>query len=235
MWITLLILQLIAHVLADFTFQPQQWCEKKDKKILSKEHLYHVIIVFGLSWLCSVQLSFWWAALTIAAIHFLFDILKSVLSGRQKFARSLFFIDQALHFGTVVAVVWWFSNVRTITFPVEFAPHKLWVVLSFLLCAKPANIMIREVLKSFEISISDPADKNELMNAGKLIGSLERLISLALILVNQWAAVGFMIAAKSLLRFRDTATARTEYLLIGTLLSFGIAILLGIACRFFVG
>ena len=69
------------------------------------------------------------------------------------------------------------------------------------------------------------------MNAGKLIGTLERVISLALILVDQFAAVGFIIAAKSLLRFRDTATARTEYLLIGTLLSFGIVILLGIICK----
>ena len=234
MWITLLILQLIAHVLADFTFQPQQWCEKKDRKILSREHLYHVLIVFGLSWLFSLQITFWWAALMIAVIHLLLDMLKSILSVRQKFTHSLFFVDQSLHLMTVVVVIYWFSNVQIITFPVEFALYKLFVVMSFLMCTKPANIMIREVLKSFEIPISGPADKNELMHAGKLIGSLERLISLALILVNQWAAVGFMIAAKSLLRFRDTATARTEYLLIGTLLSFGIAILLGIACRFFV-
>jgi hypothetical protein len=53
-----------------------------------------------------------------------------------------------------------------------------------------------------------------------------------LIAVNQFAAVGFIIAAKSILRFRDTDIAKTEYLLIGSLLSFGIAILLGIAYHF---
>ena len=236
--LTLLILQFIAHVLADFIFQPQQWCEKKDEKIFSTVHLYHTLIVFGLSWLCSMQLAFWWAALVIATVHFLFDILKSILSKRQKLVRYLFFADQTLHLAVIVMVIcWWFSTVQTIItvqtigLPDMIEPHRLLVILSFLLCTKPANIVIREILKSFEISVSDPADTNELLNAGKLIGSLERIISLTLILANQFAAVGFIIAAKSLLRFRDTATARTEYLLIGTLLSFGIAILLGIACR----
>ena len=228
--ITLLILQLIAHVLADFTFQPQQWCERKDNKIFSRVHLYHIIIVFGLSWLCSMQLAFWWAALTIALIHFLFDILKSILSGRQKLARFLFFVDQTLHLTAVLIVTYWYSSVHIVEFPVEMTPRMALIVLSFLLCTKPANIIIREILKSFEIPVSDTADTNELMNAGKLIGALERIISLALILIDQFAAVGFIIAAKSLLRFRDTATARTEYLLIGTLLSFGMAILLGIIC-----
>jgi len=231
MWMKLLILQVIAHVLADFIFQPQRWCEKKDKKICSMVHLYHILIVFGFSWLCSMQTAFWWAALAIAAAHFLLDILKSLLSGQQKLVRYLFFADQTFHLTVIAIVTHWFSVVHNIEFPDVITFHGALVVLSFLLCTKPANIIIREILKTFEIPVSDPADTNELMNAGKLIGTLERIISLTLILVNQFAAVGFIIAAKSLLRFRDTATARTEYLLIGTLLSFGMAILLGIACR----
>ena len=232
MFLTLLIIQLIAHFLADFTFQPQRWCEKKDKKVCSWEHLYHIVILFGLSWFCSMQVSFWWASLVIVSVHFLIDMLKSILSCRQKLDAYLFFVDQILHLTVIVTVTFWFSTVQTIEFPVKITSHQAFIVLSFLLCTKPANIIIREVLKSFEIPVSGSADKNELLHAGKLIGVLERIISLTLILINQFAAVGFIIAAKSLLRFRDTATARTEYLLIGTLLSFGIAILLGVACRF---
>ncbi|MDR1170850.1 MAG: DUF3307 domain-containing protein [Bacteroidales bacterium] len=232
MFVTLLILQLIAHVLADFTFQPQRWCNRKDETLYSTEHLLHFVIVFVLSWLCSMQTSFWCAALVIAVLHFFFDMLKGILSRREKLPYAIFFIDQSFHLLTVVAVVYWFSETQTITFPFEIGSQQVWIVFSFLFCVKPANIVIREVLKTFEIPVSEPADKNELMNAGKLIGVLERIISLALILIDQFAAVGFIIAAKSLLRFRDTATARTEYLLIGTLLSFGIAILLGIFCRY---
>jgi len=47
-----------------------------------------------------------------------------------------------------------------------------------------------------------------------------------LILVNQFSAVGLIIAAKSILRFKSTE--KNEYILVGTLLSFGIAVLLGI-------
>ena len=74
-----------------------------------------------------------------------------------------------------------------------------------------------------------PMNENTLLKAGRIIGSLERAISFILIAFNQFAAVGFIIAAKSILRFRDLDTAKTEYVLIGSLLSFGIAILFGIA------
>ncbi len=59
-----------------------------------------------------------------------------------------------------------------------------------------------------------------------LIGLMERFLVLALILVRQYSAVGLIIAAKSILRFRDNK--KNEYVLVGTLLSFGIATLLGI-------
>jgi hypothetical protein len=47
-------------------------------------------------------------------------------------------------------------------------------------------------------------------------------------LLGTYEALGFLIAAKSLLRFQETDTKRTEYVLIGTLLSFGVAVLLGV-------
>ncbi len=42
---------------------------------------------------------------------------------------------------------------------------------------------------------------------------------------------GFLLAAKSLLRFRETDTVKSEYVLVGTLLSFGIAILVGVGVK----
>ena len=47
-------------------------------------------------------------------------------------------------------------------------------------------------------------------------------------LLGTYEALGFLIAAKSLLRFQETDTKRTEYVLIGTLISFGVAVLLGV-------
>jgi hypothetical protein len=83
----------------------------------------------------------------------------------------------------------------------------------------------KEILNVFEIHYNDT---NDLPNAGKLIGIIERFLVLTFILLNQYAAVGFLIAAKSILRFKPDETLKTEYVLIGTMLSFGIAIAIGV-------
>jgi hypothetical protein len=75
--------------------------------------------------------------------------------------------------------------------------------------------------------------ENSLANAGKWIGILERVIVLILVILNQYSAIGLVIAAKSVLRFneKDRQEAKTEYVLIGTLLSIGLAILTGLLVK----
>ena len=74
-------------------------------------------------------------------------------------------------------------------------------------------------------SLSEDAS---LPQAGQYIGMLERLFVFGFIALNQWQAIGFLLAAKSVFRFSDLSRAKdrqlTEYILIGTLLSFGLAI-----------
>ena len=71
-----------------------------------------------------------------------------------------------------------------------------------------------------------------LQNAGNYIGILERIFVVTFILLNEFEAIGFLLAAKSIFRFGDLKKVKdrklTEYVLIGTLLSFGIAILVGL-------
>jgi len=59
----------------------------------------------------------------------------------------------------------------------------------------------------------------------KEIGIVERFLALALIIMGQYEAVGLIIAAKSILRF--SGTQKSEYILVGTLISFGIAAFAG--------
>lgn len=49
------------------------------------------------------------------------------------------------------------------------------------------------------------------------------------VLIGQYEAIGFIIVARSLLRFKDTDTAKTEYVLARILLSFGIALVCSLA------
>ena len=77
--------------------------------------------------------------------------------------------------------------------------------------------------------------EKSLPNAGKYIGILERLLVFIFVVTGHWEAIGFLVAAKSVFRFGDLKDSRdrklTEYILIGTLLSFGIAIIVGIIVR----
>jgi len=67
---------------------------------------------------------------------------------------------------------------------------------------------------------------------GKYIGILERSFVFGFILLDQWSAIGFLLTAKSVFRFGDLSKDKnwqlTEYVLLGTLLSFGIAIIIAL-------
>lgn len=82
-------------------------------------------------------------------------------------------------------------------------------------------------MSNWSKSLNDNNDAS-LASAGKYIGILERLFIFTFILTGNWGAIGFLLAAKSVFRFGDLRESKdrklTEYILIGTLLSFGIAV-----------
>jgi len=250
----LLILQIIAHLLADFIFQTEKWCEEKEKKIFSRKLFIHTAIVLFFSLALSFSFSFWWGALLISVSHFLIDSAKSYLIKKKQLNKYLFFIDQSLHIIVIIMVVVLFAKSNSIsdsfinsinnTFSPLFSEKiisfldstkGLFIIFSFIFCIKPSNVLIKKVLELYDISKTKNNKNDEsLEKAGRIIGNLERFLTLFLIIFGQYNAVGFIIAAKSILRFRDSESnteAKTEYLLIGSLMSFGIAILLGIFCK----
>jgi len=103
----------------------------------------------------------------------------------------------------------------------------VYLVCALILCTFPANLFIRWFMRATGISAGEK-NSDHLLRAGRVIGVLERILFLIFIVNNHYDAAGFLIAAKSILRFKETETAKTEYLLIGSLLSFLIAVLLGI-------
>jgi hypothetical protein len=61
--------------------------------------------------------------------------------------------------------------------------------------------------------------------------NFERILILTFIINNQYEPIGFLIAAKALLRFKESDLKRTEYVLIGTLISFTLTISIGILVK----
>ncbi|OYX26238.1 MAG: hypothetical protein B7Z06_05950, partial [Flavobacteriales bacterium 32-35-8] len=95
----------------------------------------------------------------------------------------------------------------------------------------PVSILMKIIFAKWNIE-ELTKDNQSLEDAGKYIGILERILVFIFIIFNHWEAVGFLITAKSVFRFGDLKESKhrklTEYILIGTLISFGIAIVTGI-------
>lgn len=234
----LLTLQILAHLLADYFFQTDKWVESKNSTgIKSRYFLMHLGIVFITSWLLSFQWLFVLGAGVITLLHTLLDLLKSKLHNVDPVRRYLFFTDQFLHLAIIVAVVWWYNNTfapNTWIVHWPFSERTLVVATAFLFCTKPANIIIREIFKFYAISVPKTSDTpQDLPNAGQLIGNIERLLTLTFMLIGQFEAVGLLIAAKSILRFGEKDNLKSEYVVIGTLLSFGIAIFTGVFLSYY--
>jgi hypothetical protein len=236
-FIQLLILQFIAHILTDFTFQSDSKAKEKNSAGFRSKYLkWHILISFGVSWILSFQFYFIFASLAIALSHWLIDGFKSFFNKKILIGKYMFFIDQFLHLIFIFLISYFFYKLFMINalFNIPLSAKYLAIIGTYLICTKPANIFIRELFNLYDIRL-DVKSKGieDLPNAGKLIGIIERWLVFTFIMLKQYEAVGFLIAAKSILRYKDTETLKTEYVLIGTMLSFGIAIALGLVIKQF--
>ena len=99
-----LIKLIIAHLIGDFFLQPNAWVKEKEIKKLKSPKLYlHVGVHIALVFLIFLSFGVWKVALLIGVAHLLIDALKLLFQTRKN-ARLLFFIDQVLHFISIVLV-----------------------------------------------------------------------------------------------------------------------------------
>jgi hypothetical protein len=99
------------------------------------------------------------------------------------------------------------------------------ILLLYILQVYPGGQIMRQLTRRWRNEIEQPGiERDSLASAGLWIGILERLLIVTFILLHEFSAIGFLIAAKSLLRFSDKdhthSRKQSEYILIGTLLSF---------------
>ena len=211
---------------------PQNEIKERGGKSLAL--ITHSITVLLLSWTFSLQWNFIIAAVIITSFHYIIDVINTALNKNDKLKNISFFIDQSFHLLVIFGVVTIFAKYFQFKPVIEIAfdTKTLLIAAAYLFCTKPTNILIKEILKAYKIIISKNST-DDIPNAGKLIGNVERILALTLILNNQYEAVGFIIAAKSILRFKDTDINKPEYVLVGTLLSFGIVVIIGVLIQFY--
>lgn len=87
-----------------------------------------------------------------------------------------------------------------------------------------------------EGSVERDVDVKE-YNRGRLIGALERVLLFAVVIAGSYEALGFIVAAKGLVRSREFEHNRdmTEYFLIGSLASVLVALATGSLARHLIG
>ncbi|AZA89341.1 Protein of uncharacterised function (DUF3307) [Chryseobacterium nakagawai] len=225
---------ILAHLLGDFILQPNAWvADKENYKLKSKYLYFHVLIHIVLNLILLWDLELWWVAILVGVTHFIIDAAKLSFQ-TVKTKKRWFFIDQMLHVLVIAGVSFYFAEYN---FAFLQNQEFLKILMAALFLTTPASIFIKILLSSWTPAPDGPntIQTESLSSAGKYIGILERLLVFTFIMVNHWEGVGFMVAAKSVFRFSDLAQAKqrklTEYVLIGTLLSFGLAVLTGIIIK----
>ena len=246
---------LIAHLLADFYFQPYSWVKQRNERHALALPLYLHVLVHGVLAMIALVLfspsismtTTIISVLVVAVSHFKIDVIKSYCPNNIK----AFIVDQIAHLAIIAGVFLYVTHQwqEAIDFLRQVDTAHMVVLLAYLAVLKPSSIIIKQLLSPWsdevlvnKMSSSHPNDpptintqaQQTLALAGQRIGYLERVLMLTFVLLNQFSAIGFLIAAKSIFRFGDLTKHQdrklTEYVLLGTFTSVAMTFAIGLAC-----
>lgn len=221
---------LLAHLLGDFIWQPNSWVAHKEANKHKSIYLYLHILLHGvLAAVLAGEIRFIPYAFLIAVTHGIIDLIKLNFQ-KNKTKRTWFVVDQIAHLLILIGAVLLYKN-DNISF--LWFDNRFWILITgIILVTKPASIFIKTIISIWSPESPNSHQENSLSHAGNYIGILERLLTVCFILTGHFEAIGLLLAAKSIFRFGDLKEAKdrklTEYVMIGTLISFGIAIITGL-------
>lgn len=221
---------LLAHLIGDFVLQPEGWVRDKElKKHRSAKIYLHGLIHGALTFLLVWDRDFWLPVVIIVVSHLLIDLAK-VYFQRPDTRVTWFIIDQTLHL-LVIAGIWYAWHHPDLSLPSGEYEKILLIIGAVIFLTNPTSVIIKTFISHWTPDTFYTVTTS-LPDAGKFIGFLERLFVLVFVLNDHWEAVGFLLAAKSVFRFGNLKESHdrklTEYVLIGTLLSFGIALVVAL-------
>jgi hypothetical protein len=208
---------LLAHALADFVLQPDRMVAKKRKPLW---FLLHIAIVLATA--CLAMGSLHPALLALALAHAAIDATKLAIRRND---LAAFALDQTAHVATLIATAVLLPDLFStgLWSGLTDLPAALAIAAGAILAVRAGGYAVGLLMAPWAAEIS----LDGLTNGGRAIGQLERGLIFLLILGGLPEGIGFLIAAKSVLRFgtvREEAKL-SEYVIIGTLASFGWAML----------
>ncbi|MFP2994912.1 DUF3307 domain-containing protein [Spongiivirga sp. MCCC 1A20706] len=228
---------LLAHVITDFALQSQKLIDHKKKYRARSWFLWvHALLAGVLSVLFLMDIKYWYVGLIISITHFFIDLWKLHKNNDN---LKYFLLDQLFHI--LIIIVSWllvingFKEVLPLFKTVLQSNQIVGIILGYILVIFPVGFIIGRATQRWRKEVEVAGEEASLEKAGRYIGIFERILVFTFVVTNQMAAIGFLIAAKSILRFSNkeevNARKQTEYVLIGTLMSFSISIVIGILVR----
>ncbi|MFA5612141.1 MAG: DUF3307 domain-containing protein [Anaerolineaceae bacterium] len=241
-----------AHLAGDFYFQSAALADKKEKdysRILLHSLIY-AVFVFLVFLVIETPL----VVLVAAAVaHWIIDSVKWLLRNKGLSKSMLFAVDQLLHLVSLLIIAGLAPAVEIRPW-LAGLPEDLWPWLTLiLLIVRPVNISVDILFKRYaeaakrqeekvvqipkvplpvgeEPSFADQKESREaaqeVEGAGASVGTFERIFTVIFASLGQYAALGLLMAAKSMARYDriNKSPAFAEYYLIGTLYSILFAI-----------
>jgi len=234
-----LALLVCGHVLADFLFQTAGMLRAKRRSWRGlARHAVEVacvqaVVVLPFSW----SLTGLGLIAGIAATHLGIDASKVALDRRFPRRRLAWLAaDQGAHVAVLVAAAALWPVGAQLASPADVARFAV-VVAVVVFNGNGGSAIVAATLAGLEPPAPEAADAGREdddgpKGAGRLIGMLERWMILGLVWGGQWGAVGLVLTAKSVARFkRMDEQAFAEVYLVGTMTSVIVAMLSGTLLR----
>ena len=217
------IVLIAAHLIADFWLQTDELVQKKDKpRWLALHGLVHAALAYVLmqAW------ADWLLPIFVFAGHVGIDYVKQ----KCRDTVRVFIADQAAHFMFLAGLAWLLTDWEVLD---SFSGHGYTLIVTaggLVGTVRGAGFLIGKI--TTKLKEENSLDLDGLKDGGKLIGELERALIFVFIFIGQPGGIGFLVAAKSILRFQEAKDQKlAEYVLIGTLLSFSLAIAIASAAK----
>jgi hypothetical protein len=236
-----LALLLAAHVLGDFVFQTGSIVRRKIRAPWMALHagILGAATVLALVLVVAPEPRVLGVVLALSGVHAAIDRLKLALDARTPRPIGHFLLDQGMH--SVSLILAWRAILAVAPAQaldpqlIERVTRVALIVAAYGFNVTGAAVLVGGILHRHRLELTgtgEAAGASSLSSRGRTIGILERMLLLTLVLVDQWGAMGLILAAKSIARFKDLDRREfSEYYLIGTLASVGFAMASGLILR----
>jgi len=235
------ILLLLSHIFGDYYLQTDKMADKKEKSI--KWIYKHCLLYWAAYLIISIpvfSLKIFLAGLVMAILHAIVDVCKFYYIKKKNkdktnliIKRNIYLFDQGIHLVCLIAAAYLLTD-RNVTLTVNTSINQFFNVIglskydtvcwitALLIIHKPANITITHLIAVYKPESSgQDKEKQRDYNAGSFIGTIERIIILIFLSIQQYSAIGLVLTAKSIARYDRISKDKdfAEYYLLGTLIS----------------